>query len=168
MTMRIYVASLSDYNAGRYHGIWIDLEECNFDPDIVQEKIDKMLEDSKEEVAEEWAIHDYEMPFPVDEATNLETLCEIAEKVDEHGEAFAAYVKYVGIEYLDPEEFEEKYQGEFDSQEDFAESLFNQSFRVPESIQNYIDYEKYAHDLFSDEFFSIDSKNHTVFVFSNR
>jgi antirestriction protein len=59
---RIYVASLSDYNAGVYHGEWID---ANQDVDQIQEEVNAMLKASPTArkyggVAEEWAIHDYD------------------------------------------------------------------------------------------------------------
>src|SRR5436189_4774564 len=56
-TPRIYAATLSDYNAGRLHGAWIDADQ---DPEELQAEIDAMLAKSAEPVAEEWAIHDYE------------------------------------------------------------------------------------------------------------
>lgn len=40
-TPRIYVASLSDYNAGELHGIWIDVDQM--DAEDMQEEINKML-----------------------------------------------------------------------------------------------------------------------------
>jgi hypothetical protein len=53
---------LSDYNAGILHGVWIDAVE---DADELQEPIDRMLAASPTtrrygDVAEEWAIHDFE------------------------------------------------------------------------------------------------------------
>ena len=54
---RIYVASLSDYNAGRLHGRWIDATQG---VDAVQAEVVAMLAESREAVAEEWAIHDYD------------------------------------------------------------------------------------------------------------
>ena len=56
-TPRIYVASLADYNAGRLHGRWIDADQS---PDAIREQIGQMLAGSKEPIAEDWAIHDYE------------------------------------------------------------------------------------------------------------
>lgn len=89
-TPKVYVASLSDYNAGRLHGVWID---ANQDADDIQEAVKAMLAKSPESKvcqrcgitsaeharptsddgpltpdahqpltfpAEEWAIHDYE------------------------------------------------------------------------------------------------------------
>lgn len=58
-TPRIYVASLSDYNAGTLHGTWIDLEP-DMSADEIMEQIESMLADSNEPYAEEWAIHDHE------------------------------------------------------------------------------------------------------------
>ena len=54
---RIYIASLSDYNAGRLLGRWID---ANQSAEKLHADIREMLAESKEPPAEEWAIHDYE------------------------------------------------------------------------------------------------------------
>lgn len=58
----IYVASLTDYNNGIIHGVWID---ATLDPAAVQRLITVMLATSPltrltGEPAEEWAIHDHE------------------------------------------------------------------------------------------------------------
>ena len=55
--LRIYVASLSDYNAGRLHGAWIDAAQ---EPEQIEAEIAWMLKQSPEPIAEEWAIHDHE------------------------------------------------------------------------------------------------------------
>ncbi len=55
---RVYVASLSDYNAGVLHGRWIDADQ---DADAIHADIAQMLAESPtDKSAEEWAIHDYE------------------------------------------------------------------------------------------------------------
>jgi antirestriction protein len=43
--MRIYVASLADYNAGNLHGIWIDLDGS--DEETIQNQVRAMLTQSK-------------------------------------------------------------------------------------------------------------------------
>lgn len=85
--MRVYFASLADYNAGRLHGVWVDVTP---DVEAMQEAIDAMLKESRELVAEEWAIHDYEGFGPVGlrEYESLETLARLAAGVDRHGEWF--------------------------------------------------------------------------------
>jgi antirestriction protein len=62
--MRIYVASLSDYNDGRLEGKWLDLSNYS-DASELMEAIQEMLDELTEkyndgEVREEWAVHDYE------------------------------------------------------------------------------------------------------------
>lgn len=52
---RIYVASLSDYNAGRLHGSWLD---ANQPVDQLNDGVQAMLASSTEPLAEEYAIHD--------------------------------------------------------------------------------------------------------------
>ena len=48
---------LAAYNNGTLHGVWIDAAD---DLDNIWDQINKMLADSPEENAEEYAIHDYE------------------------------------------------------------------------------------------------------------
>src|SRR5713101_9164870 len=74
---RIYVASLSDYNAGRLHGAWIN---ANQEPEELQAAISAMLAKSKEPIAEEWAIHDYEgfEPLRLSEYESIEHVSRIA------------------------------------------------------------------------------------------
>ena len=62
--MRVYIASLSDYNNGRLEGKWFDLSDYLSASDLMDD-INDMLNDLTEkyndgEVREEWAVHDYE------------------------------------------------------------------------------------------------------------
>jgi antirestriction protein len=57
LTPRIYVASLSDYNAARLHGRWIDATQ---DREAILAEIQTMLAESPEAIAEEFAIHDFD------------------------------------------------------------------------------------------------------------
>src|SRR4051812_4333866 len=94
-TIRIYVASLCDYNSGRLHGTWLDVT----DPDTIREGIAAMLAESptaKEEgtTAEEWAVHDYECDagrLRMGEYPDIDNLCRLSEALDEHGAAFLAF-----------------------------------------------------------------------------
>ena len=154
-TPRIYVASLSDYNAGVLHGVWIDLG--NVDYVDVMDLVDQMLAESptaKAEgvPAEEWAIHDYEgfCGMKVSEHEPLEELCEIAERLEEHGEAWAAYVDNIGTQHATVEGFEEAYQGLHESLEAYAEQYLEDAgymAELPEWARPYLDVEAYARDL---------------------
>ena len=87
---QIYVVSLSDYNAGRLHGRWIDATQG---VDAVQEEVNAMLAESREAVAEEWAIHDYDefAGVRLGEWEDLARVCELAAALVAHGPAFAAW-----------------------------------------------------------------------------
>lgn len=88
---QIYVADLAAYNSGILRGVWIDLDEHSYDPDTVQLTIEKMLEGSPCELAEEYAIHDHEgFDDSIGEFTSLGEVCEIAELIRDHGDAALA------------------------------------------------------------------------------
>lgn len=122
---RIYVASLSDYNAGRLHGVWIDdLDGI----EAVWSRVEAMLAASREPVAEEYAIHDYEGfgPCRIDEYDNLETVVAIASGISEHGEAFACWASLLDAgEYDELDRFEDLYVGSYDSLRDFADEILD-------------------------------------------
>ncbi len=149
---RIYVASLSDYNAGRLHGVWIDLD--GLDQADIEEAVATMLRASREPLAEEWAIHDYEFSgIKIAESEDFGTVATLAAAITEHGPALAAYWEYIGtIDANDlADSFEEAFQGEYDSETAYAEELIEDSgtlANVPDYIARYFDYEAYARDLF--------------------
>ncbi len=53
--IRIYVAGLAAYNNGKFHGVWIDATD---ELEDIQGQINKILVDSPESFAKEYAIHD--------------------------------------------------------------------------------------------------------------
>jgi antirestriction protein len=168
-TPRIYVACLASYSAGTLHGKWIDLE--GKDKDDVQEEVNQVLRSSpfpnvmvehegkQVPSAEEWAIHDYD-EFPnLGEYPGLDKVMEVASAIEEHGEAYEAYMSMVGTDYATVESFEEAYNGEWDSEKDFAYDLVDSLGMlegIPESIQNYFNYDAFTRDLFMGDYTSVD------------
>ena len=59
------------------------------------------------------------------------------------------------------EKLEEHYHGEWDSERDFAISCFEYCYDVPEYLQEYINYEAFAYDLFIGDYFSIELNSRT-------
>jgi antirestriction protein len=100
-TPKIYVACLSSYNGGRLHGAWID---CDQDSDEIMTEIKAMLSKSpmneieEGEECEEWAIHDYQgfKGLTISEHEGIDRVAQLAASIEEHGEAFAAYVECLG------------------------------------------------------------------------
>ena len=163
-TPKVYVACLAAYNNGILHGSWID---ANQDVESIHDAIKDMLASSPIANAEEWAIHDYEgfCGLRLSEYESIEKVAEMAAMIEEHGEAWAKFAEYEGIEYATLERFEEAYAGEWNSEEDFAESLASETMEIPKHLEFYIDYEKLARDLFINDYFSADSENSKVYVF---
>ena len=151
---RIYVASLSDYNAGYLHGQWI---EAAREVSELEMDVQSMLGRSKMALAEEWAIHDFEGfgEFQLHEYEALGTVARLALGIAEHGQAFAALASLVGTEESELERFEDCYLGQFESMEDFARGLADdlgwedELDRVADSFRSYvsIDYGMLGRDL---------------------
>ena len=118
---RIYVASLTDYNAGILHGEWI---EASDDAETMQDGIDSMLAASPTtrrygDISEEWAIHDYEGfgQLRISEYEPLSKIAALASGITEHGMAFTAWAEYSGSDSEQLEGFDDHYLGEWDSVE---------------------------------------------------
>lgn len=173
-TPRIYVASLSDYNNGILHGCWID---ATIGYDCIFEQINAMLAASPAQKkygdkAEEFAIHDHEyfQSVEINEYSCIEWVANMAEALEEHGEAFAAFVKNGGYRYTEVSgiiaEFQEAYCGTYESELAYATEIAEESFPpdAPQFLLDYFDYELYARDLFLDGYFSCEiSDGYAIF-----
>lgn len=146
---QVFIQSLADYNAGRIVGNWVDVTDM--DVNDLQDAINEVLAQSKEEIAEEWMIADYDgfYIFNLGEYSSNKTIIEAAKAINEHGQAYAVYANYIGLEYATTESFEEAYCGEWDSFREYSDQLFDELYAhdIPESIRFYIDYEAFARDL---------------------
>ena len=145
----IYVACLASYNSGILYGANIDVTQ---DIDQIYSEIRSMLKNSPIPNAEEWAIHDYEDfgDIEIHEYESIEDVQKLAAFYQEHGDLGAKMYK----QYFDIDEAEEalndRYHGAWDSEVDFAIELFDSIYCSPEieAVRCYIDYEKFARDLF--------------------
>ena len=184
MSSSIYVASLSDYNAGRLVGFWLSLDECGNDPDTVGETIAEFLAslgtDEVGSVREEYAIHDYDGPIgslanTLGEYPSLSTVCVIAEAIDSGADSAAvlAYIEHVGASDIEwdrfAEVFEDSYKGEWSSLADYAydlEESCGSLVSVPEHLEAFIDWDRYARDLeLAGDYWTAPADMGNVFVF---
>jgi antirestriction protein len=167
METKIYVASLSDYNAGRLHGVWIDVD--GLDVDDIQDEVNKMLAASREPVAEEWAIHDHEGLGDISESTSFERVAELAALVQEHGDAFIAYDDHIGGTATG-ESFTDAFFGEYDNEAAFAEDYAEQCGYVSALENNplvhCIDWQQFWDGELRHSYFSADSGS-GVYIFAN-
>lgn len=151
---RIYVASLSDYNAGRLHGAWLDADQP---VEQLADAVQAMLASSTEPSAEEYAIHDYEGfgSLALNEFDSLERVASLAAGIAEHGEAFAAWASLDSGTEPTLAGFEQAFRGTWPSVVEYAADLLADLGvdevlpYVPDWLAPYVrvDSEAFARDL---------------------
>lgn len=154
---KLYVASLTDYNAGRLVGKWFDLDDV-IDGDDFMAEVAKYLEGLTEEMddgelREEWAIHDTDLPADLldgeyADVEDIDKLLEIkaeCERMRDDGIAEAIADAFNSIH---------DYHGGgvsvYDSGEDYCERFTEDTLNVPESLAYYIDYKAMWRDYSMD------------------
>ncbi len=150
----IYVASLSDYNAGRLHGCWLDAARA---ADDIRADVAAMLARSPEPIAEEWSIHDYEgfEGVTVGEFEGIETVAEAACLIVEHGPVFGGLLDHFGgLSEIEEAKrcMADGYRGEFDSLRDYVEEFLDECYAdvlagLPDFIRGHIDVDGIARDF---------------------
>ena len=165
---RIYVACLAAYNNGCLHGRWIDATT----PDEIMDAVRAMLAASPEPGAEEWAIHDYEgfEGASLSEYASLETVCALADFIEEHGELGGKLLEHFGDDLAEARAAFEEYAGEFRSAADFVEELHDDTgTQIPDSLRYYIDWEALARDMtLNGEIIAIQAGFDEVHIFWSR
>ena len=152
----VYVGTYAKYNDGNLFGQWIDVSSF-YDYDEFMDYLHRLHAD---EADPEFMVQDYEN-FPrslysetcVCEEDWFDKIKMIAES--DQKEAIEAYIDYYGD--FNERDFEDRYEGAWDSKEDFAEYLVDEIGM--ENIQNkdyYFDYEKFARDLFLSDYYFCD------------
>ena len=144
--MRIYIANLGKYNEGELVGAW-------FTPPVDFEEVKERIGLNDE--YEEYAIHDYELPFEIDEYTPIEEvnrLCEMVEDLPEYiQEELSELQSYFGsIEELCEHEDNIICHSGCDDMADVARYYLEESGQLgelPAHLQNYIDYAAYGRDM---------------------
>ena len=164
--MKIAITDLADYNEGILRYEWLDLEEYP-DEAMISEYLEEFLEKrSKEtgELHEEWFISDYD-EFPnIGEHPCVEEIARGAELSIDYGwEIAKAYFEMNGKF----NGFEEAYNGTHKSEEDFAYELAHECYSLAQlgDLEMYLDWEKYARDLFINDYFSNALREGSVAVF---
>lgn len=166
---QIYVADLAAYNNGVLFGDWIDLT-ISTSVDEIMEEIHRILADSPEPGAEEWAIHDYEgfYSFKLDEYETITVVSKIANLIIKHGEPYAVFSANYGSP-AEEEDFVDAFAGIYNTEEEFGYEVFEQSIVTvePENMRNYFDYAAFTRDLFMSDYWSGRDSKGQLLVFRN-
>jgi len=167
--IRIYVADLAAYNNGYLHGVWIDATQ---EIDDIWEQINKMLKASPiDEVAEEFAIHDYEGfgSYRLGEYEGIETAHKIACFIEEHEEIGGELLNNFNGDIEDATKaIEDNYCGCHKSVADYAQELTEETSEIPKHLEFYIDYEKMGRDMeLNGDIYTIETGFEEVHIFWN-
>jgi len=167
--IRIYVACLAAYNAGRLHGRWID---ATLGEDHIWTETKAMLAASPEPGAEEAAIHDCEgfQGAPIEEYSSFKTVAAFAEFIAEHGALGGKLLEHFGGDLGDVRAAFEDYSGEHKCIADFIEDLTLEAGpAIPKQLEDYIDWEAMGRDMeLSGDIFTIEMGFEEVHVFWSR
>ena len=154
--MKLYVACLAAYNAGRLHGAWIDASD---DTAEMQDAINTMLRGSPCPDAEEWAIHDYD-GFPnMGEYPGLAAVAAMAGLIemakDDHRIDYDDFqpiaANWHGV-VSDIEHALEAFAGTYDTLRTYADELADEALdadgvKEGSFAQRHFDYESHASDI---------------------
>ncbi|MEM0909410.1 MAG: antirestriction protein ArdA [Pseudomonadota bacterium] len=163
--IQIYVADLAAYNNGILHGVWVDATQ---DLITIQTAVDCMLMQSPIEGAEEYAIHDTQGfgQYVVSEYEGLESAHKVACFIEEFPRFGAELLNHCSDIDEARRYTEENYRGCYNSLEDFAQQLTEETSEVTEHLACYIDYDKMGRDMkMSGDIFTIEIAHDEVHVF---
>ncbi|MGP8150987.1 MAG: antirestriction protein ArdA [Acidimicrobiales bacterium] len=141
---KVWIASLSDYNAGRLHGAWVEADQ---EPEGIWSAINEVLRTSQVPGAEEWAIFDYEGfgVLMLSEHETVESISRLGRGIGEHGEAFSVYAHFFGRDDEALDQFEDCYIGKRESAAAYVEELLEEfginrilDEALPKSIRDYV------------------------------
>ncbi|SDI97510.1 antirestriction protein ArdA [Natribacillus halophilus] len=147
MDMHVFIVNLGKYNEGESVGAW-------FTPPIHMEYVQERI--GLNGTYEEYAIHDYELPFDIGEYTPIEEvnrLCEMAEELS--GTPMAGAIRELQDYFGSFEELMERqddiiYYPDCNDMEDVAIYLIEETGilgEIPGQLQGYIDYKAFGRDL---------------------
>ena len=144
----IYCGTYKKYNEGSLFGAWLDLRTF----DSYEEFIDVCKQLHADEEDPEFMFQDYQC-FPAEWYSESCMDKEVFDKIiafiqmdDDKQKAFKAYVSATGDDSIS--DFEDNYEGEYDSEEDFATHIVNECYdleRMMGNLSYYFDYKGFVH-----------------------
>lgn len=174
-TPQVYVACLAAYNAGKLHGEWCDATNEH----EILDTIERVIESSPVEDAEEHAFHDYDgfgkAGDALGEYSSAEDVAELAALLETHGaDLVGAAVENWGPSTSDivgtvEDMIENNYHGEYSSVGDYAHDVYEQTGgldNVPSSLRYHIDWESVGKEMETGGLTALDAPGGGVYIFS--
>jgi len=138
----VYCGTYGKYNDGNLYGAWVSIGSF----DTYDEFMDFCLRLHADEEDPELMMQDYEC-YPnswyCESGMSEDTFDRIkafADLDEDRRDAYEAFLDHIDSNAT-IEDFEEHYQGKWNSPEDFAEDLYLQLYQIPEYLQGFIDWQ---------------------------
>ncbi len=158
---RVYVGTYAKYNNGSLYGAWLDLADYSNKDEFYQACHELHKDESDPEfMFQEWEnipaglISEYSISDKIFDIISV--ACKLSER--DQDELFS-YLDYKGID-LESEDirdliddFYDHFQGEYDSEEEYAEQIVDECYDLPDFARTYFDYKAFARDLFMCDYY---------------
>ena len=149
-TPKIYVGTYAKYNNGSLDGKWITISDYN----TYEEFLEACYKLHEDEDDPEFMVQDYEN-FPkkwyheggLPSKEEFDKINDYYLMDDSKKEAYEVFVNYTGLDSI--EDFDEAYEGQFDSPQDFGYYAVD-TWGMPDDPEYYIDYEAFGRELTMD------------------
>lgn len=167
MSNQIYIANLSKYVEGKLVGEWVKLP---IDEEDLKKEIASILGND-----EEYAIHDYELPFNVGEYDSPYDINKVLQIMEEKGiendvmEIYSDNFDLYDFDKLDDLEY--SYIEDVSNYTELANKLVDEglyfSITIPQELEGYINYEAIGRDINCNGEWIITNNNNAVCITSN-
>ena len=148
----VYVGTYGKYNNGSIAGSWVDLTEVT----NYAEFMELCAAIHSDETDPEFMFQDFQgFPRPLYHESTMQSFFNVWEYILENLTDYDMAAVWAWVENgCTVDTFEDAYSGEADSENAFAEQLFDEIYLhdVPASVQSYIDYDKFTRDLFMTDY----------------
>lgn len=149
----VYVGTYGKYNDGSINGAWVDLTKVN----TLSEFYEICQSIHADEADPEYMFQDFQgFPRSLYCESTMNEFFKVWEYVQENLSNYPIDAVWAYLDYgYDIENFEEAYNGEYGSETEFAEQLLDDTgyfSGVPDTIKFYFDYERFANDLFINDY----------------
>lgn len=150
-TPAVYVGTYHKYNSGSLFGMWVDISSFYCYSDFLDfckavhsdEKDPELMFQDYQNFPDKWY---YESGF----SESFDKILQFADY--DNKDVALIWIDEMGHDDLDDIDF--AYQGQYNSKIDFAEEIADEEFpELSEDSKFYFDYEKFARDLFIDDYY---------------
>lgn len=163
-SINVYVTNRTIYENGTDNGLWIDITDFSDKSEFLEDVTVKLgVLDEKGLIYIDW---DEQANKFINESVIYDSIFELLNYINENKHLKEPIFKYIdnlwsgNIDNFSDfiESFECRYRGEYDSEKDFAEEIFDQfdHKEIPDIYTMYFDIDAFSRDIFINDYVFID------------